>query len=107
MEAVVQHARGPVVAAVRQYRPARSHGHARHRRVNRRQAPHCAMAKEHGGAMMSADLPERLNMMEQHMTLHLDSLRAIKAAVQPLYSVLSDEQKKTANDIMKGPMGRM
>jgi LTXXQ motif family protein len=67
---------------------------------------HCAMAKEHGGAMMSADLPERLNMMEQHMTLHLDSLRAIKAAVQPLYSVLSDEQKKTANEIMKGPMGR-
>jgi len=57
--------------------------------------------------MMSADLPERLNMMEQHMTLHLDSLRAIKAAVQPLYSVLSDEQKKTANEIMKGPMGRM
>ena len=56
---------------------------------------------------MSADLPERLNMMEQHMTLHLDFLRAIKAAVQPLYSVLSDEQKKTANEIMKGPMGRM
>ncbi len=39
--------------------------------------------------------------------MHLNSLRAIEAAVQPLYSVLSDEQKKTANEIMKGPMGMM
>jgi LTXXQ motif family protein len=77
------------------------------RATGQKMAQHCAMAKEHGGAMMSADLPERLNMMEQHMTLHLDSLRAIKAAVQPLYSVLSDEQKKTVNEIMKGPMGMM
>jgi len=67
----------------------------------------CAMMKEHSGAMMSADLLERLNMMEQHVTMHLDSLRAIKAALQPLYAVLSDEQKKTANEIMKGPMGIM
>jgi hypothetical protein len=70
-------------------------------------AQQCAMMKEHSGAMMSADLPERLNMMEQHMTMHLDSLRAIKAAMLPLYAVLSDEQKKTANEVMKGPMGMM
>jgi hypothetical protein len=75
------------------------------RASGQKMAQHCAMMKEHGGAMMSADLPERLNMMEQHMTMHLDSLRAIKAAVQPLYAVLSDEQKKTANEIMKGIMG--
>jgi hypothetical protein len=25
----------------------------------------------------------------------------------PLYAVLSDEQKKTANEVMKGPMGMM
>ena len=31
LEAVARQVRGPVVAAVRQYRPARSHGHARHR----------------------------------------------------------------------------
>ncbi len=36
------------------------------------------------------------------MTMHLENMRAIKAAVQPLYSVLSDEQKKIANEIMKG-----
>jgi LTXXQ motif family protein len=77
------------------------------RASGQKMAQHCAMMKEHGGAMMSADLPERLNMMEQHMTMHLDSLHAIKAALQPLYGVLSDEQKKTANEIMKGPMGTM
>jgi LTXXQ motif family protein len=77
------------------------------RASGQKMAQHCAMMKEHGGAMMSADLPERLNMMEQHMTMHLDFLHAIKAAVQPLYAVLSDEQKKTANEIMKGPMGTM
>lgn len=77
------------------------------RASGQKMAQHCAMMKEHGGAMMSADLPERLNMMEQHMTMHLDSLRAIKAAVQPLYAVLSDEQKKTANEILKGAMGMM
>lgn len=70
-------------------------------------AQHCGMMKEHGGAMMSADVVERLNMMEQHMTMHLESLRAIKATLQPLFTVLSDEQKKTANDILKGPMGMM
>jgi hypothetical protein len=65
-------------------------------------AQHCAMMKEHGGAMMSVNLPERFDMMEQHMTMQLDSMRAIKATLQPLFSVLSDEQKKTANEIMKG-----
>jgi hypothetical protein len=44
------------------------------RASGQKMAQHCAMMKEHGGAMMSADLPERLNMMEQHMTMHLDSL---------------------------------
>jgi len=77
------------------------------RAAAQKMAQHCAMMKEHGGAMMSADLPERLNMMEQHMTMRLDSMRATKAAVEALYSVLSHEQKKTANEIMKGPMGMM
>ncbi|WP_036261717.1 Spy/CpxP family protein refolding chaperone [Methylocapsa aurea] len=65
-------------------------------------AQHCAMMKEHDGSMMSTKVPERLNMMEQHMTMHLENMRAIKAALQPLYSVLSDEQKKTADELMKG-----
>lgn len=77
------------------------------RKNARSMTEHCAMMKEHGGSMMPASLPERLNMMERHMTTHLDSLRAMKAAVQPLYSALSDEQKKTADQIMKGHMGAM
>jgi LTXXQ motif family protein len=77
------------------------------RASGQKMAQQCATMKEHGGSMMSADLPERLNMMEQHMTMRLDSLRAIKATLQPLYAVLSDEQKKIANEIMKGPMGMM
>jgi len=65
-------------------------------------AQHCAMMKEQDGAIMSAALPERLNMMEQHMTMHLESMRAIKAVLQPLYSVLSDDQKKIADGLMMG-----
>lgn len=67
-------------------------------------AQHCAMMTEHGGGMMAATAPERMNMMEQHMTMRLDSLRAIKAATQALYAVLSDEQKKSADEVMRGPM---
>ncbi len=65
-------------------------------------AQHCAMMKEHRGSMMSASPLERLSMMEQHMRMHLENLVAIRTALQPLYSVLSDEQKKTADQIMKG-----
>jgi hypothetical protein len=65
-------------------------------------AQHCAMMKEHRGSMMSASPLERLTMMEQHMKMHFENLGAIKAALQPLYSVLSDEQKKTADQTMKG-----
>ncbi len=68
---------------------------------------HCGMMKEHGDKMMSATLPERLDMMEQHLTTHLESLRAIKTAAQQLYSVLNDEQKKTADQMIKGHMGMM
>jgi hypothetical protein len=67
----------------------------------------CATMKEHGASMMTADFPDRLAMMEQHVTMHLESLRALKAAAQPLFAVLTDEQKKTANKILHGPMGMM
>jgi hypothetical protein len=38
------------------------------------------------------------------MTVHLDALRKLKAAVEPLYGALSDDQKKTADHLMVGPM---
>lgn len=73
-----------------------------YRAAGKKAEQHCAMMKEHGGMMMSATLPDRLNMMEQHMSMHVENLRAIKAALLPLYSVLNDEQKKTADQVMKG-----
>lgn len=63
-------------------------------------AQHCSMMKEHGGAMKPVPLPERLNMMEQHATQHLEGLRAIKGPAQSLYSALNDEQKKIADQMM-------
>jgi len=41
------------------------------------------------------------------MTAHLEALRKFKAAVDPLYAALGDEQKKTADELLIGPMGMM
>jgi hypothetical protein len=68
---------------------------------------HCAMMKDSGSKMMSAPLPERLNMMEEHLQTHLESLRAVKAAAQQLYAALNDEQKKIADQMFRGHMGMM
>jgi hypothetical protein len=68
------------------------------------------------GAMMSggmmagsetATLPDKLALREKMMTAHLDGLRRFKAAVDPLYAALSPEQKKTADQLLMGPMGMM
>ena len=57
---------------------------------------------------------EQLAKMERHMTAHLDSVRAVKAAVEPLFAALTDDQKKIANEVMTehmaigmGGMGKM
>ena len=55
--------------------------------------------------MMSASLPESLGMMAARLTVRLESLRAMEAAIEPLYSILSKEQRKTADEIMKGASG--
>jgi hypothetical protein len=46
-------------------------------------------------------------MQEKMMTAHLEALRKLKSAVDPLYAALSDEQKKTADELLMGPMGMM
>src|SRR5215470_10257991 len=43
----------------------------------------------------SGTLPDKLAARERAMTAHLDALRKLKAAVDPLYAALSDDQKKT------------
>ncbi|MGA8170830.1 MAG: Spy/CpxP family protein refolding chaperone [Methylocystis sp.] len=46
-----------------------------------------------------------LTMMEHHMSDHLDSVRGIKAAIEPLFAALTEEQKKTAEHVMAHIMG--
>ena len=53
----------------------------------------------------SGTLPDKLAAREKAMTAHLDALRKLKAAVDPLYAALSDDQKQTADQLMFSPMG--
>jgi hypothetical protein len=59
------------------------------------------------GGMHTGTLPEKLAAREKMMTAHLEALRKFQAAVDPLYAALSDEQKKTADELLIGPMGMM
>lgn len=46
-----------------------------------------------------------LTMAEHHMSAHLDSVRGLKAALEPLFAVLTEDQKKTADHVMAHIMG--
>jgi hypothetical protein len=59
------------------------------------------------GQGASPSAPERLDHMEKMMAGMLEAVRSTKAALTPLYAVLSDEQKKTADTLLHGPMGMM
>jgi len=59
------------------------------------------------GASQATTLPDKLAMREKMMTAHLEALHRLKAPVEPLYAALSDEQKKTADELLMGPMGMM
>jgi hypothetical protein len=50
-------------------------------------------------------LPERLELQEQLVAARLDELRQLKTAVQGLYAVLTEDQKKEADDIGLPMMG--
>jgi len=58
-----------------------------------------------GDAAVSA--PDRFDRMEKMMTAMLDAVKATKSALAPLYAVLTDEQKKVADQLIHGPMGMM
>ena len=62
----------------------------------------CKETMEQAREMKSVSLLDALTMVEDQLSERLDSLRAIKAALQPLYASLSKEQKKTADEGMKG-----
>ena len=55
------------------------------------------------GAPISA--PDRLDRMEKMLTGMIEAVKATKSVLVPLYAVLSDEQKKMADQLIHGPMG--
>ncbi|TAJ36080.1 MAG: hypothetical protein EPO55_23095 [Reyranella sp.] len=59
------------------------------------------------GGMKASTAPERLAHYEKALTTRLETVRALKAAVDPLYTSLSDDQKKVADELLMGPMGMM
>jgi hypothetical protein len=63
------------------------------------------MMSRHSGS--TASLPDRLDQNEQLMAAQLDAMRATNKALKPLYAALSDDQKKTADQLFWGPMGMM
>jgi len=67
---------------------------------------HCiTMMSQHGASSVS--LPDRLDQHEQLMAAQLDAMRAKNKALKPLYAALSDDQKKSADQLFWGPMGMM
>ena len=56
-----------------------------------------------GDASISA--AERLDRMEKMMTAMTEAIKATKSTLTPLYGVLSDAQKKVADQLIHGPMG--
>ncbi len=59
------------------------------------------------GAVPAATWIDRLTLQEQDMEQRLDSLRRLKGVSAALYAALSATQKKTADEVLGGPMGRM
>jgi hypothetical protein len=45
-------------------------------------------------------LPERLDAQEQFLSVRLDEIKRIKGSLNSLYAVLTDEQRKEADDIV-------
>lgn len=67
-----------------------------------KQARVCRVMQDAARQIASASLPESMKIKEDRLAEQLESLRALDAAVQPLYSILNKDQKKTADEIMKG-----
>jgi len=64
-----------------------------------------AMANMQDGA--PAAMPTKLDAMTAMMTARLEALKTTAAAGKALYAVLSDGQKKTADELVMSPMGGM
>jgi hypothetical protein len=54
-----------------------------------------------------ATLPQRLEQHEKMMAAMVEHLHSIRTALEPLYASFSAEQKKAADSLVSGGMGRM
>jgi hypothetical protein len=59
------------------------------------------------GQPQTATLADRLELQERWLTARLEGTRAIKTGFVSLVSVLSDEQRRTANELLAPHMGMM
>jgi len=58
-----------------------------------------------GGQQQAPSLAGRLDVQERWLSARLEGTRAIKAAFTPLYGALSNDQKKTADELLGPHMG--
>ncbi len=54
-----------------------------------------------------ATLAQRLDQQEQWYSARLDGIKSLKASFTPLYAALSDEQRKTADQLLPTNLGLM
>ena len=66
-----------------------------------------AMMAKHAGQQQPSTLADRLELQERWFLARLDGTRAIKFAFTSLYGTLSDDQKKTADELLAPHMGMM
>ena len=56
------------------------------------------MQTMHQGAGTTA--PQMLELHEKHLAQHLEAVKRTRATLEPLYAALSDQQKKTADELL-------
>jgi hypothetical protein len=76
-------------------------------RENSRKFAESRVGKGSMSIPMAATTVERLQQMEDLARLQLEMIRATKGALPPFYAVLSDEQKKAADNFIRGPLGML
>ena len=65
------------------------------------------MSRSGAGQQQPLTLADRLELQEQWLVARVEGIRAIKPAFASLYGTLSDDQKKTANELLAPHMGMM
>jgi len=63
------------------------------------------MPQPDAGQQQAPTMAERLDQQERWLVARLEGTRALKSAVTTLYGTLSEDQKKTANELLAPQMG--